>query len=297
MLLIFTLVLPVMGLSNNKMSNNNFEILNENMSPHKVQGLFLENDSDWDYWTNPPNLYLIPSGNMGVGTNNPQAKIDVEENNAGAATIGSSTNTATGKCAIALGSGTSATQNYSIAMGHFSTASGATSTAMGWGTTASGSCSTSMGEGTTASGSFSTAMGRSITVNGDYSVGIGLDSTANTVESSNVVSIMGGKVGIGITNPIYALDILDENEIVARFSGRVIGTDAVNDDEFVTKSQVENIVSSIVYTPTGTDDPHGETGDFACDDDYFYFKTKDGWKRAALESWYPQDEQIEVNNQ
>jgi hypothetical protein len=39
------------------------------------------------------------------------------------------------------------------------------------------------------------------------------------------------------------------------------------------------------YTPTGTSDPNGSTGDIAWDDDYVYIKTNAGWKRKQLESW------------
>ena len=284
MLLIFSTVLPVVGITNNKITTNNI-IEKENFELCTNYKSIQENDSDWNFWSNQPDMYTIPSGNIGIGTENPSAKLDVEVSSGGAATIGASTNVATGNYAVAIGSGTTASKNYSIAMGHYSTASGLTSTAMGWGTTASGSVSTAMGEDTTASGSFSTAMGRSITVNGDYSVGIGLSSTPYTVDSSNVISIMGGCVGIGITSPSYPLDVYDENDIVAQFSGRVIGVDAVNDNEFVTKSQVDSVVVSEKYTPTGSDDPYGIVGDISWDEHYFYVKTCDGWKRAALETW------------
>ena len=54
--------------------------------------------------------------------------------------------------------------------------------------------------------------------------------------------------------------------------------------EFVTKAQVKSVVSPN-YTPTGTSDANGELGDTAWDNSYFYVKTPDGWKRAALETW------------
>lgn len=252
-------------------------------SPEQQQLYGQKTDSDWDYWSNPPHMYVIPYGNVGIGTSNPSAKLDVEVNGGGAATIGSSYNTALGNYAIAMGYGTTAISNYSTTMGKYTIASGSTSTAMGWGTTASGSCSTAMGEDTTASGSFSTAMGRRITVNGDYSVGIGLSTTSYTVASDHVMSIMGGNVGIGTTNPSRLLEVSGDEDIVAQFSGRVKGANAVNDDEFVTKGQVKSI--STYYTPTGTSDPNGNVGDTAWDDKYFYVRTIDGWRRASLETW------------
>lgn len=39
------------------------------------------------------------------------------------------------------------------------------------------------------------------------------------------------------------------------------------------------------YTPIGTSDANGNTGDIAWDDDYVYVKTSMGWKRAALSTW------------
>lgn len=39
------------------------------------------------------------------------------------------------------------------------------------------------------------------------------------------------------------------------------------------------------YTPTGTADANGNTGDVAWDDNYFYVKTSAGWKRTALSTF------------
>jgi hypothetical protein len=290
-LLIAVPVLSVAGIINGSKTINieNSILGDERLEPQSSQQYGHRTDSDWDYWSSPPHMYAIQSGNVGIGTTSPSAKLDVEVSSGGAATIGSSFNVALGNYAVAMGYGVNASSNYSTAMGKYTTASGLTSTAMGWGTTASGSCSTAMGEDTTASGSFSTAMGRRITVNGDYSVGIGLNTTQYTVMSDNVMSIMGGNVGIGTTTPGYLLDVYGSNGIVAQFSGRVKGADAINDDEFVTKGQVENRLSTF-YTPTGTNDPNGDVGDTAWDSDYFYVKTNDGWKRAVLETWSATEE-------
>ncbi len=101
--------------------------------------------------------------------------------------------------------------------------------------------------------------------------------------------IINGSVGINTKNPDYLLDVFGAMDIVARFSGRVKDVDAVEDDEYVTKKQVESIsnfyYSPSYYTPTSTDDPNGNEGDTSWDSNYFYIKTSDGWKRAKLETW------------
>ena len=72
--------------------------------------------------------------------------------------------------------------------------------------------------------------------------------------------------------------------VVAQFSGRVSGADAVNNDEFVTKQQVKNSIIT-QYMPYGTEDENGILGDISWDENYLYVKTNDGWKRATLETW------------
>lgn len=39
------------------------------------------------------------------------------------------------------------------------------------------------------------------------------------------------------------------------------------------------------YTPTSSADTNGAVGDIAVDDNYMYYKTTTGWKRAALSAW------------
>jgi len=117
--------------------------------------------------------------------------------------------TASGDRSTAMGQSTTASGSHSTAMGYGTVASGDTSTAMGFLTTASGIVSTAMGGDTTANGWLSTAMGHNITVNGEGSVGFGLDlhSPFWVVNANHVMSIMGGNVGIGTTNPQTALEV------------------------------------------------------------------------------------------
>lgn len=46
-----------------------------------------------------------------------------------------------------------------------------------------------------------------------------------------------------------------------------------------------SILAGSTYTPTGTADPLGTTGDFSYDSNYIYVKTSAGWKRTALSTF------------
>jgi hypothetical protein len=64
-----------------------------------------------------------------------------------------------------------------------------------------------MGNNTFATGEASTAIGSSISVQGEHSVGIGLTTEAYTITKPNTMAIMGGKVGIGTTEPASILTV------------------------------------------------------------------------------------------
>ena len=116
---------------------------------------------------------------------------------------------APGEHSTAMGAMTVAKGNISTAMGYNTYAGGDVSTAMGMLTCANGLYSTAMGRSTYANGHDSTAMGNSIKVNGNYSIGIGLNyyTPMWLVNAKNVMSIMGGNVGIGTTDPQSALHV------------------------------------------------------------------------------------------
>jgi hypothetical protein len=94
--------------------------------------------------------------------------------------------------------------------------------------------------------------GRSLNVNNDT-----LFVTAGT----------GGRVGIGTTTPEYILDVQDGSGVVAQFSGRVIGGEAVEQDEFVTLAQLESAVGATgAYVLGGNE--FGELGVLGTTDNY-----------------------------
>ncbi|MHC4693842.1 MAG: hypothetical protein ACYS67_13955 [Planctomycetota bacterium] len=204
-------------------------------TPYALYAKSAGGDNDWTISGN--DMYSAVSGNVGIGTTSPSAKLDVEVAEGGAATIGNSFCSATGYCAIAMGYNTNASKGSSTAMGYQTTASGNYSTAMGSSTIASGDHSTAMGTQTTASDFYSTAMGSSTTASGmsstatgyatnasgycstamgtriiaqgDYSFGIGLYEHAWVIDQDNTMAIMGGNVGIGETSPGSKLSVTD----------------------------------------------------------------------------------------
>ena len=163
-------------------------------------------------------LIVNSTGNVGIGTNSPAAKLDVRGtlnvgvdgaghdvtffgNDSGSKMFWDESKMAlragiatsqwddvnVGKYSTAMGRGTTASSWTSTAIGEYTTASGQASTAMGWDTTASGNGSTAMGKGTTASQYASTAMG-------DVTIASGVASTAmgySTTASGNYSTAMG----------------------------------------------------------------------------------------------------------
>ena len=71
-LLISAAVLPAVSSIDNE--SNEPSKTNKPMILPFFKSLF---NGDWDYWTGPPNLFTIPDGNVGIGTDHPGEKLDV----------------------------------------------------------------------------------------------------------------------------------------------------------------------------------------------------------------------------
>ena len=97
-------------------------------------------------------------------------------------------------------SSTSATGTSAVAMGGGTTASGSHSTAMGLATTASGLASTAMGRSTTASGGDSTAMGRNTTASDYGLVAIGQYNSSGSSVTNNAISFSTSNTAFVIGN-------------------------------------------------------------------------------------------------
>lgn len=161
-------------------------------------------------WIQSGNNIQYNKGDVGIGKFpfTAKARLHVQADNEGAASIGSSLNSATGNQSVALVHNAQATGEYSVAVGYNVTASSSKSIAIGHGATASGSSAVAVGYNTTASGVYSTAMGHSMESQGMYSFGIGLDATQYTIASPNIMAITGGKVGIGTVAPNAQLTVV-----------------------------------------------------------------------------------------
>ncbi len=112
-------------------------------------------------------------------------------------------------------------------------------------TTGSGNTALGLSAGqANTTGSFNTFIGRAAgytgtTANLTNATAIGYNTQVTA--SNSLILGNGANVGIGTTAPAYKLDVSGGTGIVAQFSGRVIGGNAVNSNEFTTKSQLDAV--------------------------------------------------------
>ncbi len=138
--------------------------------------------------------------------------------------------TADGDYSIGMGFQTQANADFSFSAGFETIAGGNSSTALGENTNAIGLASTALGASTNANADYSTAIGRTITVNGINSFGVGLNNTPSTITQNNVMSVMGGNVGVGTTAPAERLEVTG-NLLFSHPGSRTIKMEDVDDGD------------------------------------------------------------------
>jgi hypothetical protein len=173
-------------------------------------GLAGDDNYRFRYWpTTTDVMYLQATGEVGIGTTSPAAKLHVNGTlNVGMNSTGYAVNfygAESGsrlfwdeaKMAFHAGRDSDGTHwasdstgNYSFATGRDTKASGLNATAMGYLTTASGDYSTALGRQTEASGLYSTAMGYSTTASGDWgATAMGYSTTASGDQGATAMGI------------------------------------------------------------------------------------------------------------
>jgi hypothetical protein len=207
------------------------------------------------------------SGNVGIGTTSPSAKLEVETSG-GAAVIGGVNNSATGVHAVAIGENCDAKNQEAFAVGFASTAEGFQSIAMGIYSKASGGQTVAVGYDATASGTQSMAFGRNVQATNPGSIVIGQGITPsglplvnnkdqslmvgfNTTEATLFVD--GNNVGIGTTNPGAKLEVETSGGAAAigGVNNSATGPHAVAIGENCTASNQETFAVGFASTAEG----------------------------------------------
>jgi len=195
-----------------------------------------------------------------------------------------------GQYSFAAGYNAKATGQYDCALGNGASADGGYSVAVGWACDANGYISAAFGQNSSTFGSTATALGERAHGNGDHSMALGKDVTASA--DSCIVLGSGQGTSNNLTNSTPNSLIVGFNTTTpTMFVG---GTDHLVGVGTTTPSSkldvdgdtgYEQLRLRDTYTPTGSADANGSTGDVAWDDNYVYVKTSGGWRRAALGSW------------
>ena len=132
----------------------------------------------------PDAIHNTNPGNVGIGTDAPTEKLDVNGNLKVAGKLSANGGNASGDSSIAMGAETIASGYASTAIGRGSSASGSHSFAGGFYTEAIGSTSFAIGVETNANGDFSTAMGNGTTSKSFVETSIGSYNTDYTPNST-----------------------------------------------------------------------------------------------------------------
>lgn len=171
---------------------------------------------------------------------------------------------------------------------------------------------------TNAAALWGTVAGLWVQGNSFNTIALGLIARPPTEEGLNVISTntdrlaymrlavtYSGNIGINNTNPSARLHVVgsgstsstwtaqfhnsagNNNALMIRDDGNIgVRTNAPTDLIDINGANgYSQLRLRTAYTPTGTADANGNTGDLSWDDNYIYIKTAAGWKRSALSTF------------
>ena len=216
------------------------------------------NFSTGGYLVSNERMRITTSGNVGIGTSTPGAKLDVN---------GIITSAGSGSQSERFGLGSVSSGLRSSAFGYNATASGSDALALGWSSTSSGTSSTSVGSQSSASASYSTAVGVGAYATYDNATSLGFQAQALNVNatalgrSSTASSGYGIAIGRGATasGANFSIAIGTESSITHTGSiGFGYGATSTAINQFIVGS--ENNPISDVYFGKGV--THASPGSF-----------------------------------
>jgi hypothetical protein len=125
------------------------------------------------------------------------------------------------------------------------------------------------GPGATAAGTRCTALGAYSSVASIFSFSTAIGTGAAATASAQV------RLGTA-SHTVSVPGTLDVDGTLADFAG---------DLRVHARLETLGTFAPPFFSPAATADAAGEEGDFCCDDDFLYFRTASGWKRAALSTF------------
>lgn len=113
---------------------------------------------------------------------------------------------------------------------------------------------------------------------------------SNAASDTMMVIRDDGRVGIGTTQPAYALDVQSADPVAARFNAPVEGQPAVNQNELTTLGQVQNLIVSASGSASPTMFSAASTTDMYFTSALIYCRnlTEGGytdWRVPTLQDW------------
>jgi len=226
------------------------------------------------------------SDNIAIGTNSlinntSNDNVSIGNDSLSSNVIGSS-NVSIGKDSLVLND-----SDYNVSVGTLSMTTntgGLNNTSLGFSSLVSntvGSYNVSLGDLSLSSNSI-----------GDGNVSIGSSAGASNVSGSNNVFIGYGSdcLSTNLTNAtaIGWATLASQNNTVVLGNGADVGIGTslpTSKLDVVGLTGYEQLRLRTSYTPSGTTDTNGDTGDVSWDDNYTYVKTSVGWKRSGLSTF------------